>query len=95
MFKQPSTHTPDTEEAIHATIQIMGRSEFQGTFNDNVFWDSFDTRLQSPQDDHHSGSPKAHAAGHSQGWNTAGYQFPSGACDSRCSGNRMRSFRRA
>ena len=46
MFKQPSTHTPDTEEAIHATLQIMGRSEFQGTFNDNVFWDSFDTRLQ-------------------------------------------------
>ena len=33
-------------EAIRATIgKIMGTSEFQGTFNDNVFCDSFDTRL--------------------------------------------------
>jgi beta-N-acetylhexosaminidase len=33
-------------EAIRATIQkIMGDSEFQGTFNENVFCDSFDTRL--------------------------------------------------
>ena len=33
-------------EAIRATIEkIMGKSEFQGTFNDNVFCDSFDTRL--------------------------------------------------
>jgi beta-N-acetylhexosaminidase len=33
-------------EAIRATIaKIMGKSEFQGTFNDNVFCDSFDTRL--------------------------------------------------
>jgi beta-N-acetylhexosaminidase len=33
-------------EAIRATIEkIMGRSEFQGTFNENVFCDSFDTRL--------------------------------------------------
>ena len=36
----------DTREAIRATVQkIIGRSEFQGTFNDNVFCDSFDTRL--------------------------------------------------
>lgn|GEM_PF-6720294 len=35
----------DTPEAIHATIEIIGRSKFQGTFNDNVFCDSFDTRL--------------------------------------------------
>jgi beta-N-acetylhexosaminidase len=36
----------DTTEAIRATVQkIMGLSEFQGTFNDNVFCDSFDTRL--------------------------------------------------
>ncbi|MCU1519547.1 MAG: gluconate kinase, family [Pseudarthrobacter sp.] len=35
-----------TPEAIRATIQkIKGRSEFQGTFNENVFCDSFDTRL--------------------------------------------------
>jgi beta-N-acetylhexosaminidase len=35
-----------TPEAIRATIQkIMGKSDFQGTFNDNVFCDSFDTRL--------------------------------------------------
>lgn len=33
-------------EAIRATIgKIMGGSEFQGTFNENVFCDSFDTRL--------------------------------------------------
>ncbi|WP_426989507.1 gluconokinase, GntK/IdnK-type [Pseudarthrobacter sp. Y6] len=33
-------------EAIRATIEkIMGNSEFQGTFNENVFCDSFDTRL--------------------------------------------------
>jgi beta-N-acetylhexosaminidase len=33
-------------EAIRATIEkIMGKSEFQGTFNENVFCDSFDTRL--------------------------------------------------
>jgi beta-N-acetylhexosaminidase len=35
-----------TPEAIRATIEkIMGKSEFQGTFNENVFCDSFDTRL--------------------------------------------------
>ncbi|MCP9000946.1 gluconokinase, GntK/IdnK-type [Pseudarthrobacter sp. RMG13] len=35
-----------TVEAIRATIgKIMGNSEFQGTFNENVFCDSFDTRL--------------------------------------------------
>ncbi|MDO5863162.1 MULTISPECIES: gluconokinase, GntK/IdnK-type [Paenarthrobacter] len=35
-----------TREAIRATIhKIRGNSEFQGTFNDNVFCDSFDTRL--------------------------------------------------
>ncbi|MGY4541546.1 beta-N-acetylhexosaminidase [Arthrobacter sp. UYNi723] len=35
-----------TVEAIRATIEkIMGKSEFQGTFNENVFCDSFDTRL--------------------------------------------------
>ncbi|MET3721675.1 beta-N-acetylhexosaminidase [Arthrobacter sp. UYEF21] len=39
------THA-DSVEAIRATIEkIMGKSEFQGTFNDNVFCDSFDTRL--------------------------------------------------
>jgi beta-N-acetylhexosaminidase len=39
------THA-DSVEAIRATIEkIMGRSEFQGTFNENVFCDSFDTRL--------------------------------------------------
>ncbi len=33
-------------EAIRATIgKIMGKSEFQGTFNENVFCGSFDTRL--------------------------------------------------
>ncbi|HJW00214.1 MAG TPA: gluconokinase, GntK/IdnK-type [Arthrobacter sp.] len=35
-----------SREAIRATIEkIMGKSEFQGTFNENVFCDSFDTRL--------------------------------------------------
>ncbi|NQD87925.1 glycosyl hydrolase [Paenarthrobacter sp. CM16] len=35
-----------TREAIRATIRkIQGESEFQGTFNQNVFCDSFDTRL--------------------------------------------------
>ncbi|WP_051389187.1 gluconokinase, GntK/IdnK-type [Arthrobacter sp. 35W] len=35
-----------TVEAIRATIEkIQGQSEFQGTFNENVFCDSFDTRL--------------------------------------------------
>ncbi|BAS07151.1 beta-N-acetylglucosaminidase/beta-glucosidase [Arthrobacter sp. Hiyo4] len=35
-----------TVEAIRATIEkIMGKSEFQGTYNENVFCDSFDTRL--------------------------------------------------
>jgi len=35
-----------TREAIRATIQkIQGESGFQGTFNQNVFCDSFDTRL--------------------------------------------------
>ncbi len=35
-----------TREAIRATIEkIRGKSEFQGTFNENVFCDSFDTRL--------------------------------------------------
>jgi beta-N-acetylhexosaminidase len=35
-----------SREAIRATIEkIQGKSEFQGTFNDNVFCDSFDTRL--------------------------------------------------
>jgi beta-N-acetylhexosaminidase len=35
-----------TREAIRATIEkIQGKSEFQGTFNENVFCDSFDTRL--------------------------------------------------
>ena len=35
-----------TPEAIRATIgKIQGKSEFQGTFNENVFCDSFDTRL--------------------------------------------------
>ncbi|WP_230118755.1 gluconokinase, GntK/IdnK-type [Arthrobacter sp. Bi83] len=35
-----------TPEAIRATIEkIQGKSAFQGTFNDNVFCDSFDTRL--------------------------------------------------
>jgi beta-N-acetylhexosaminidase len=46
MVKTAINAHADTREAIHATIQkIMGRSEFQGTFNDNVFCDSFDTRL--------------------------------------------------
>ncbi|WP_125609640.1 gluconokinase, GntK/IdnK-type [Specibacter cremeus] len=35
-----------TREAIRATVaKIQGLSAFQGTFNDNVFCDSFDTRL--------------------------------------------------
>ncbi|WP_458782094.1 gluconokinase, GntK/IdnK-type [Arthrobacter sp. D3-16] len=35
-----------SREAIRATIaKIQGKSGFQGTFNDNVFCDSFDTRL--------------------------------------------------
>ncbi|YCK81569.1 gluconokinase, GntK/IdnK-type [Arthrobacter sp. D3-18] len=35
-----------TREAIRATIKkIQGKSEFRGTFNQNVFCDSFDTRL--------------------------------------------------
>lgn len=39
------THA-DTREAIRATVEkIQGLSEFQGTFNENVFCDSFDTRL--------------------------------------------------
>jgi beta-N-acetylhexosaminidase len=39
------THA-DSVEAIRATIEkIMGKSDFQGTFNENVFCDSFDTRL--------------------------------------------------
>jgi beta-N-acetylhexosaminidase len=46
MVKTAINAHADTPEAIHATIQkIMGRSKFQGTFNDNVFCDSFDTRL--------------------------------------------------
>jgi beta-N-acetylhexosaminidase len=46
MVKTAINAHADTPEAIHATIQkIMGRSEFQGTFNDNVFCGSFDTRL--------------------------------------------------
>jgi beta-N-acetylhexosaminidase len=35
----------DSREAIHAAVQkIAGLSEFHGTFNDNVFGDSFGTR---------------------------------------------------
>ncbi|WP_314215974.1 gluconokinase, GntK/IdnK-type [Pseudarthrobacter equi] len=35
-----------SREAIRAAVaKIQGKSEFQGTFNDNVFCDSFDTRL--------------------------------------------------
>ncbi|PVZ60428.1 gluconokinase, GntK/IdnK-type [Arthrobacter sp. H-02-3] len=35
-----------TPEAIRAAVEkIQGKSEFQGTFNENVFCDSFDTRL--------------------------------------------------
>jgi beta-N-acetylhexosaminidase len=35
-----------SREAIRATIEkIQGKSEFHGTFNENVFCDSFDTRL--------------------------------------------------
>lgn len=35
-----------TREAIRATVEkIQGLSDFQGTFNENVFCDSFDTRL--------------------------------------------------
>jgi beta-N-acetylhexosaminidase len=36
----------DSREAIRATIaKIQGKSAFHGTFNENVFCDSFDTRL--------------------------------------------------
>ena len=36
----------DSREAIRATVaKIQGLSEFQGTFNENVFCNSFDTRL--------------------------------------------------
>lgn len=36
----------DSREAIRATVEkIQGLSEFQGTFNENVFCNSFDTRL--------------------------------------------------
>ena len=46
MVKTAINAHADTREAIHATVQkIIGKSEFQGTFNDNVFCDSFDTRL--------------------------------------------------
>ena len=46
MVKTAINAHADTKEAISATIQkIMGRSEFHGTFNDNVFCESFDTRL--------------------------------------------------
>ncbi|MEO8219883.1 MAG: glycoside hydrolase family 3 N-terminal domain-containing protein [Specibacter sp.] len=39
------THA-DTREAIRMTVEkIQGLSEFQGTFNENVFCNSFDTRL--------------------------------------------------
>ncbi|MBT2250500.1 glycosyl hydrolase [Arthrobacter sp. BHU FT2] len=35
-----------SREAIRAAVaKIQGKSEFQGTFNENVFCDSFDTRL--------------------------------------------------
>ena len=45
MVKTAINAHADTPEAIRATIaKIMGRSEFQGTFNENVFCDSFDTR---------------------------------------------------
>ncbi|KQV07451.1 glycoside hydrolase family 3 protein [Leifsonia sp. Root112D2] len=38
-------HNP-SREAIHAAVQkIIGASEFQGTFNDNVWCDTFGTRL--------------------------------------------------
>jgi beta-N-acetylhexosaminidase len=37
-------HAP-SREAIRATVEkIQGISPFQGTFNENVFCDSFDTR---------------------------------------------------
>ena len=40
-----NAHVP-TREAIRAVVdKITGKSEFQGTFNDNVFCDSPDTRL--------------------------------------------------
>ena len=46
MVKTAINAHADTREAIHATVQkIIGKSEFTGTFNDNVFCDSFDTRL--------------------------------------------------
>ena len=45
MVKTAINAHADTPEAIRATIQkIMGRSAFQGTFNENVFCESFDTR---------------------------------------------------
>jgi beta-N-acetylhexosaminidase len=35
-----------TREAIRAAVEkIQGKSEFHGTFNENVFCGSFDTRL--------------------------------------------------
>ncbi|TAM68639.1 MAG: hypothetical protein EPN48_09815 [Microbacteriaceae bacterium] len=38
-------HNP-SREAIHAAVQkIIGSSEFQGTFNENVWCDTFATRL--------------------------------------------------
>ena len=38
-------HAP-SREAIRAAVEkIQGKSPFQGTFNENVFCDSFDTRL--------------------------------------------------
>jgi beta-N-acetylhexosaminidase len=38
-------HNP-SREAIHAAVQkIIGASEFQGTFNDNVWCDTWGTRL--------------------------------------------------
>jgi beta-N-acetylhexosaminidase len=40
-----NAHVP-TREAIRAVVdRITGKSGFQGTFNDNVFCDSPDTRL--------------------------------------------------
>ena len=46
MVKTAINAHADTREAIRATVQkIIGKSEFQGTFNENVFCDSFDTRL--------------------------------------------------
>jgi beta-N-acetylhexosaminidase len=35
-----------SREAIHAAVQkIIGASKFQGTFNDNVWCDTWGTRL--------------------------------------------------